>query len=181
MPHVSSAPSPGRGSLKWNAGAHHGCLHLHLLQCVPLISAFHPVERGYRIKTLHLAFLRVLSEHPGRSFLQSLFAEHLRDAQGAGGVWEESGAAVPLAPADVCWLGKAAITVPCAVMEALRELPGPGRLPNAELGYSKGVPRKASRRAVFQRCCHQDTHTHTDTQTLEMKVSQNNTYTLSTL
>ena len=36
---------------------------------------------------------------------------------GAGGVGEESGAAVPLAPADVCWLGTAAITVPCAVLE----------------------------------------------------------------
>ena len=59
-------------------------------QFIPLISAFHPVKRVYRIKTLHLAFHRVLSEHPGRSFLQSLFAEHLRDARcrrSGGGKW----------------------------------------------------------------------------------------------
>ena len=36
---------------------------------------------------------------------------------GAGGVGEESGAGVPLAPADVCWFGKAAVTVQRAVME----------------------------------------------------------------
>lgn len=103
-------------------------------QCVPLISAFHPVETGYRIKTLHLAFHRVLSEHPGRSFLQSLFAEHLRDARCRRSLGRKWGSRA-LGPCRCVLAWESSHHSPVCSDGALRELPGPQEgCPNAGCG-----------------------------------------------
>lgn len=54
---VSLCPQPREGPSSGIRGAHHGCPASPPSQCVPLISAFHPVETGYRIKTFTLHFI----------------------------------------------------------------------------------------------------------------------------
>ena len=133
-------------------------------QFIPLISAFHPVKRVYRIKTLHLAFHRVLSEHPGHPFLQSLFAEHLRDARcwrSGGGKW---GRRALLGPCRCVLIWESSHHGPLCSDGSLRELPGAEEGgPNAGCGLQSGRPGKASRRAVFKSAVlktHTLTHTH---------------------
>ena len=134
-------------------------------QFIPLISAFHPVKRVYRIKTLHLAFHRVLSEHPGRSFLQSLFAEHLRDARcrrSGGGKWGRRA----LGPCGYVLVWESSRYSPACSDGALESRLAQRRVaPTRAVGYSKGVPGKLPEEPSSKVLSLRHTHSHRHTNT----------------